>query len=111
GVEACANLENLSRAVTPSGNETSMTTRRDFLTASAAALAMPAVAAAADAPWYRRAYRWGQTNIVEKDPVRYDIDWWRRHWKETQAQAVIINAGGVVAYYPSKVPLHPRAEV
>ena len=25
-------------------------------------------------PWYRRAYRWGQTNITEKDPVRYDID-------------------------------------
>jgi len=28
-------------------------------------------------PWYRRAYLWGQTNITEKDPVRYDIAWWR----------------------------------
>jgi hypothetical protein len=78
--------------------------------ATAAALAAPAFAAAAETPWYRRAYRWGQTNIVEKDPVRYDIDWWRRHWKDTQVQAVIVNAGGIVAYYPSKFPLHHRAE-
>ena len=61
-------------------------------------------------PWYRRAYLWGQTNITEKDPVRYDIDWWRGYWKRTQVQAVIINAGGIVAYYPSKFPLHHRAE-
>jgi Hypothetical glycosyl hydrolase 6 len=61
-------------------------------------------------PWYRRAYLWGQTNITEKDPVRYDIPWWRAQWKRTQVQAVIINAGGIVAYYPSKYPLHHRAE-
>ena len=59
-------------------------------------------------PWYRRAYLWGQTNITEKDPVRYDIDWWRGYWKRTQVQAVIINAGGIVAYYPSRFPLHHR---
>lgn len=64
---------------------------------------------AAEVPWYRRAYRWGQTNITEKDPVRYDIGWWRQHWKATRTQAVIINAGGIVAYYPSKFPLHHRA--
>jgi hypothetical protein len=61
-------------------------------------------------PWYRRAYLWGQTNITEKDPVRYDIPWWREQWKRTHIQAVIINAGGIVAYYPSKFPLHHRAE-
>ena len=61
-------------------------------------------------PWYRRAYLWGQTNITEQDPVRYDIDWWRGYWKRTQVQAVIINAGGIVAYYPSRFPLHHRAE-
>ena len=61
-------------------------------------------------PWYRRAYLWGQTNITEKDPTRYDIAWWREQWKRTQVQAVIINAGGIVAYYPSKFPLHHRAE-
>ncbi|MCL4850134.1 MAG: Tat pathway signal protein [Bryobacteraceae bacterium] len=61
-------------------------------------------------PWYRRAYRWGQTNITEKDPERYDIEWWRKYWKRTQVQAVIINAGGIVAYYPSKFPLQHRAQ-
>ena len=61
-------------------------------------------------PWYRRAYRWGQTNITEKDPIRYDIDWWRAYWKRTATQAVIINAGGIVAYYPSRFPLHHRAD-
>ena len=23
-------------------------------------------------------YRWGQTNITEDDPPRYDIEWWRK---------------------------------
>ena len=61
-------------------------------------------------PWYRRAYLWGQTNITEKDPIRYDIAWWREQWKRTAVQAVIINAGGIVAYYPSRFPLHHQAE-
>jgi hypothetical protein len=64
----------------------------------------------AEAPWYRRTLRWGQTNITERDPVRYDIPWWRDYWKRTAIQGVIINAGGIVAYYPSKFPLHHRAE-
>jgi Hypothetical glycosyl hydrolase 6 len=61
-------------------------------------------------PWYLRTYRWGQTNITEKDPVQYDIAFWREYWKRTETQGVIINAGGIVAYYPSKFPLHHRAE-
>lgn len=86
--------------------------RRGFIQGMVAAgIALPAVMGqTATLPWYRRAYRWGQTNITEKDPVRYDIPWWREHWKRTQVQAVIINAGGIVAYYPSKYPLHHRAE-
>ena len=60
-------------------------------------------------PWYRRTYRWGQTNITEADPPRYDIAWWRGYWKETEVQGVIINAGGIYAYYPSRFPLHRRA--
>lgn len=61
-------------------------------------------------PWYQRTYRWGQTNITEIDPIRYDIEWWRKHWSRTRVQGVIINAGGIVAYYPSQYPLHYRAE-
>ena len=84
------------------------TNRRVFLQAGLGALTLSGQTTAV--PWYRRAYRWGQTNITEKDPVRYDIAWWREHWKRTAVQAVIINAGGIVAYYPSKFPLHHRAE-
>jgi FAD/FMN-containing dehydrogenase len=51
---------------------------------------------------------WGQTNITEADPPRYDIAWWRDYWKHTRVQGVIINAGGIFAYYPSKYPLHYR---
>jgi Hypothetical glycosyl hydrolase 6 len=76
----------------------------------AAAAAAHGQTGPANAPWYRRCYRWGQTNITEKDPVRYDIGWWRGYWKETQVQGVIINAGGIVAYYPSKFPLQYQAE-
>src|SRR6266498_3137509 len=60
-------------------------------------------------PWYRRCYRWGQTNLTEIDPTRYDDTWWRQHWRRTRVQGVIVNAGGIVAYYPSRFPLHHRA--
>ena len=84
-------------------------TRRVFLQATAAGSAL-AGQPGASAPWYKRVCRWGQTNITEKDPVRYDIAWWREYWKRTEVQGVIINAGGIVAYYPSKFPLQHRAE-
>ncbi|WP_052731784.1 alpha-amylase family protein [Devosia geojensis] len=61
-------------------------------------------------PWYKTTLRWGQTNLVECDPERYDAQWWREHWRKTRVQGVIVNAGGIVAYYPSKFPLHHRAE-
>ena len=61
-------------------------------------------------PWYKRTIRWGQTNITELDVNRYDIDWWRTHWKNTHVQGIIINAGGIVAYYPSEYALHYRSQ-
>jgi hypothetical protein len=85
-------------------------TRRTFFATGAAVLGRTSqILVAADSPWYRRTYRWGQTNITEADALRYDIAWWRNYWKRTQVQGVIINAGGIVAYYPSKYPLHQRA--
>src|SRR6516225_6149826 len=84
--------------------------RRQFLQSTALATAAIAAPAAPVVPWYRRTVRWGQTNITERDPIRYDIPFWRDYWKRTRIQGVIINAGGIVAYYPSKFPLHHRAE-
>ena len=98
-------------------------TRRDFLKQTALATtalaastpgwlsARPAPSPApAKLPWYRRTLRWGQTNITEIDPTRYDIAWWRQYWKRTHTEGIIINAGGIVAYYPSRVPLHRPAQ-
>ena len=53
-------------------------------------------------PWYKRTYRWGQTNLTEIDPVHYDNKWWRNHWKNTAVQGIIVNAGGIITYYPSR---------
>jgi hypothetical protein len=83
--------------------------RRSFLQSLPAALAFSRAANAAE-PWYKRTFRWAQTNITEADTTRYDIAWWRAHWKRTEVQGVIINAGGIYAYYPSKFPLHHRAK-
>jgi hypothetical protein len=98
-------------------------TRRTFLKQSAVAtlaLSGPELVAAGasknsssetnSVPWYRRCLRWGQTNITELDVTRYDIPWWRDYWKRTCVQGIIVNAGGIVAYYPSKFPLHRRAQ-
>src|SRR5262245_52400193 len=98
-------------------------TRRDFLkksavVATALARTRAAWSEAADMraggatslPWYRRTLRWGQTNITEIDPERYEIAWWRKYWRRTETQGVIINAGGIIAYYPSQVPGHRQAQ-
>lgn len=61
-------------------------------------------------PWHRRARRWGQTNLTEDDPQHYDDAFWRAYWKQTHCQGVIVNAGGIVAYYPSRFELQYRAE-
>ena len=63
----------------------------------------------AEIPWYRRVTRWGQINITEKDPPHYDIPWWRRYWKETETEGIVVNAGGIVAYYPTRIPLQRKA--
>ena len=60
-------------------------------------------------PWYKRVHRWGQTNLTEDDPVSCDLEFWKRQWKRTRVQGVIINCGGIVAYYPSKFGLQYRA--
>ena len=63
-----------------------------------------------DLPWYQTTYRWAQTNFTEDDPVKADLEFWRQQWRRTKTQGVIINCGGIVAYYPSKFDLQYRAQ-
>jgi hypothetical protein len=89
--------------------------RREFLLSTGVAAAGLAVAPLARAasgaqrPWYERVRRWGQINISENNARDFDIDYWRRFWKETGTQGMLLNAGGVAAYYPTNVPFHPRS--
>ncbi len=100
-------------------------TRRSFIKQTAVTAAMLSAAdfvsvaannfkssgkAADNVAWYNSVTRWGQINITEKDPAQYDIDWWRKYWKRTETKGVIINAGGIVAYYPTRIPLHHKSE-
>jgi hypothetical protein len=79
--------------------------RRDLLK-TPALLAMQSGAA----PWYGRPMRWGQLTLVENDPPNLDVGYWLDYFKRCHCDAVCLSAGGVVAYYPTKVPLHYRSQ-
>ena len=98
--------------------------RRDFLqvTAGAGAFVTLAPPAAGDAAspgfqaqdglldgWFDRPMRWVQLTLVENDPGRFDPQFWLDYFKRLHADAACLSAGGIVAYYPTDVPLHHRS--
>src|ERR1044072_622079 len=69
-------------------------------------------AAAAPAPgtgWEWEPMRWVQICATEDDPGRYDPEFWMGFLKRTSTQGVCLSAGGVSAFYPTKVPFHARS--
>jgi hypothetical protein len=86
--------------------------RREFLEAAAATGAAALLSAhsepadAPDANPFDRAMRWGQLAFVENDPGRYDPQFWLDYFARTHCDAVTLSAGGVVAFYPTRVPFH-----
>ncbi len=52
--------------------------------------------------WYEKARVWAQVNLTEDDPGRDDLPVWKEFWRENGIQGVVINAGGIVSYYPSR---------
>jgi hypothetical protein len=60
--------------------------------------------------WYDRPMRWAQLAFVEDDPGRYDPGFWLDYFQRIHADAVCLSAGGCVAFYPTKVPLHYRSK-
>jgi len=59
--------------------------------------------------WFDCPMRWAQLTLVENDPGQYDPQFWLDYFKRIHADAVCLSAGGCVAYYPTKIPLHYRS--
>jgi len=82
--------------------------RRCFL---ASGTVLPALAAAqsSSVPWYQRMRRCGQVNFNEQDPQKLNIPGWIDYWASLKLDALLLNAGGIVAFYPTKIPYHHRS--
>jgi len=82
--------------------------RREFIGAGAALAGSPATAAPQE-DCFDRPMRWAQLTLVENDPGQYDPNFWLGYFRRVHADAVCLSAGGCVAYYPTRVPLHYRS--
>lgn len=91
--------------------------RREFLQVTAGG-AFASVAGAAQSrstspgaeeDWFDRPMRWVQLTLVENDPGRFDPRFWLDYFRRLHADAATLSAGGIVAYYPTDVPLHHRS--
>src|SRR6059036_3959635 len=103
-------------------NRAPLVSRRSFLKTSTTASAVVAVGGLAcprwliAAPdfrspdWVERPMRWAQLTLVEDDPGKFDLQFWLDFFKRTRSDAACLSAGGCVAYYPTKVPLHHRSQ-
>ncbi|MBK9389616.1 MAG: beta-galactosidase trimerization domain-containing protein [Bacteroidetes bacterium] len=60
--------------------------------------------------WFNKPMRWAQLTLVENDPGRFDPDFWLSYFKKIHADGATLSAGGVVAYYPTDVPMHHRSK-
>lgn len=77
----------------------------DPLFGSAARAATPA------APdWVWQPMRWMQVNFTEDDPGRFDPRLWLDFMRRSKVQGVCLGAGGILAFYPTKVPFHQRSK-
>jgi hypothetical protein len=103
-----------------------MTSRREFIQQSAGLtiacttgtganlFAIPLAAAVetttAAGSWYDRPMRWAQIAFTEDDPGNYDPKFWLDYLQRLHVDAVTLSAGGVVAFYPTQIPMHYRSK-
>src|SRR5579859_443949 len=57
-------------------------------------------------PWYASMRRCGQINYNERDPLTMDCDAWGDYWASLKVDALLLNGGGIMAFYPTQVPYH-----
>ncbi|HOL73931.1 MAG TPA: hypothetical protein PKW45_20975, partial [Bryobacteraceae bacterium] len=84
-------------------------TRRVFIGSTAGFVFAGGSAAQQLPEWFDRPMRWAQLTLVENDPGRYDPGFWLDYFRRTHSDAVCLSAGGCVAYYPTKIPLHYKS--
>jgi hypothetical protein len=95
-------------------------TRRAFLEISGLALAATvergatgagaaAVATDPEPNLFDRPLRWVQLTLTEQDPATADLGFWLDYFRAIHADAACLNAGGCVAFYPTRVPFHHRS--
>jgi hypothetical protein len=58
---------------------------------------------------FNDAMRWAQLAFVESDPGNYDPGFWLAYFKKIHAEGALLSAGGIVAFYPTAIPLHHRS--
>src|SRR5437764_13367389 len=91
-----------------------MITRRELIQTTGmitagAAFGVAAPLAGSDPGWFDRPMRWAQLNLTEDDPANMDVRFWLDYFKRIHADAACLSAGGVVAFYPTKVQFHHRS--
>ncbi len=87
--------------------------RREWMILSGAALGQGILAAQAAGdriPWYQSMRRCGQVNFNERDPIELNIDEWLDYWTSLKINALLLNAGGILAFYPTRLPYHHKSQ-
>jgi hypothetical protein len=93
--------------------------RRTFvLLSTASALARPRLgltqpaseSTANSQPWYSTMRRCGQINFNERDPLTFNTEEWADYLAAMKVDAVLLNGGGIVAFYPTQIPYHHRSQ-
>jgi len=88
--------------------------RREFFYASAALpnllFAKSSASEQNAEPWFRRMRRCAQHNLNEYDPQTLDIDSWMDYWESLRINALVLTAGGLMAFYPTRIPNHHKSQ-
>lgn len=80
----------------------------------AAATVAPRLASFADAAipstsWVNNVKRCFSVQFNERDPLNTDLGWWIDYCTSLKLDVIRINAGGVMAFYPTEIPYHHRS--